>query len=139
MRGLLADVNVQGHLPYILHLLEALDLLALLAELNLEFATFPELNLQRRIDDRTLWNFCQESGWVLFTADRRMVGADSLEATLRDSWRMGLLPVITLSNTRRFENNGEYASRVAHDVAQILFDVTFEPGNRDRPRIYVPL
>ncbi len=47
MRGLLADVNVQGHLPYLLHLLEALDLLALLAELNLEFATLPDLNLPR--------------------------------------------------------------------------------------------
>lgn len=109
MRGLLADVNVQGHLPYLLHLLEALDLLALLAELNLEFATLPDLNLPRRIDDRTLWNFCQENGWVLFTADRRMVGADSLEATLRDSWQMGLLPVITLLNTGRFEKNGQYA------------------------------
>ena len=139
MQGLLADVNVQGHLPYLLHLLEALDLLALLAGLNLEFATFPDLNIPRRIDDRALWKFCQENGWVLFTADRRMVCADSLEATLRDSWQTGLLPVITLSNRGRFENNGQYAKRVAKDIGQILFDIALEPGNRDRPRIFVPL
>ena len=139
MRGLLADVNVQGHLPYLLHLLEALDLKTLLAGLNVEFATFPDLSVSRRLDDRTLWNFCQENGWVLFTADRRMIGPDSLEATLRDSWRTGLLPVITLSNTGRFENNGLYASRVAHDVAQTLFDISLEPAHCDRARIYVPL
>jgi hypothetical protein len=139
MRGLLADVNVQGHLPYLRHLLEALRLWSLFAELNLEFATFPELNVPRGIDDRSLWNFCQDNGWVLFTADRKMVGADSLEATLRDSWQMGLLPVITLSNKGRFEKNCHYADRVAHDVAQILFDIALDEAKRDRPRIYVPL
>jgi hypothetical protein len=139
MQGLLADVNVQGHLLYLRHLLDALDLSAVLDGLNIEFATFPGLNVPRRMDDRTLWNFCQENGWVLFTADRRMVGTDSLEATLRDSWQMGLLPVITLSNRARFEKNGLYASRVAHDVAQVLFDIALNPESRDRPRIFVPL
>jgi hypothetical protein len=139
MRGLLADANVQGHLRYLRGLLEALGLWALLAELNLEFATFPDLNVPRGIDDRSLWNFCQENGWVLFTADRKMVGPDSLEATLRDSWQMGQLPVITLSNTGRFERNREYADQVAHSVAEILFDIALDPGKRDRPRIYVPL
>ena len=39
MRGLLADVNVQGHLRYLRRLLEDLDLWAVLQELNLTFAT----------------------------------------------------------------------------------------------------
>jgi hypothetical protein len=139
MRGLLADVNLQGHLPYVRHLLEASDLSSLLDQLNVEFATFPDLNLSRQIDDRKLWNFCQDDGWVLFTNDRKMVGVDSLEATLRDSWHPGMLPVITLSNRVSFESNPEYASRAVHDIAQILFDLAVHTADRDRARIYVPL
>ena len=59
MRGLLADVNVQGHLPYLRLLLDALDLWTVLAELKLDLVTFPDLNVPRGLDDRSLWNRCQ--------------------------------------------------------------------------------
>ena len=45
MRGLLADVNVQGHLRYVRRLLDTLDLWTILAELNLDLVTFRDLNL----------------------------------------------------------------------------------------------
>jgi hypothetical protein len=54
MRGLLADVNIQGHLDYLLDLLEARDLRGVLESLELRFVTFPDVGLDRRIDDRTL-------------------------------------------------------------------------------------
>src|SRR5437879_2061521 len=59
MRGLLADVNVQGHLPYLRRLLEILDLWPVLAALPVEFATFPDLQLRPNLDDRSVWNHCQ--------------------------------------------------------------------------------
>jgi hypothetical protein len=62
MRGLLADVNVQGHLRYLRQLLETLDLWIVLAELKLDLVTFPDLNLPRGLDDRSLWNHCQQQG-----------------------------------------------------------------------------
>ncbi len=40
MRGLLADVNVQGHLRYLRHLLFTFDLWGVLAEIQIEFATY---------------------------------------------------------------------------------------------------
>ena len=40
MPGLLADVNVQGHLPYLKRLLDRLDLLKLLVEIDITFETF---------------------------------------------------------------------------------------------------
>lgn len=86
MRGLLADVNVQGHLPYLRRLLETLDLWSLLAELRLEFVTFPDLHLPRNLDDRSLWNRCQQDGWVLLTENRNEEDENSLQATLADSW-----------------------------------------------------
>lgn len=79
MRGLLADVNVQGHLPYLRRLLETLDLFSLLADLRLDFATFPELGLPPNLEDHLLWNRCQQDGWVLFTENRNQDGPNSLQ------------------------------------------------------------
>jgi hypothetical protein len=138
MRGLLADVNVQGHLPYLRYLLEALDLWAVLAELNLQLVAFPDLRLPRDLDDRALWNFCQQEGWVLSTENRNHDGPDSLQATLMDSWQSGHLPVLTLSDKGKFEHKREYAERVATDIAELLFGIGHEQY-RDRDRIYVPI
>jgi hypothetical protein len=47
LRGLLADVNVQGHLGYIRQVLVALDLWNFLNELGLEFASSAKQELAR--------------------------------------------------------------------------------------------
>jgi hypothetical protein len=137
MPGLLADVNLQGHLPYLERLLQQLGLLELITELGLVLATFSDVGLDRGLDDRTLWNYCQASGWVLLTDNRNRENEDSLEATLQDSWRDGLLPVLTLANKGKFENSAVYAARVAEDIADVLVSV-FHDEVRDRPRIFVP-
>jgi len=98
-------MNVQGHLKYLLHLLELLDLMDLLDEVGLRLVTFRDLGLDQGLDDRTLWEFCQQQGWVLFTEDRNDNGPGSLQRTLDNSWRDGCLPVLTLSNKGRFERN----------------------------------
>ena len=137
MRGLLADENVQGHLPYLRQLIENLGLWPFLAELNLELATFLDLELPPGLDDRSLWNHCQQEGWILFTENRNHDGPDSLHATLMDSWHVGHLPVLTLANKGRFEHSREYGKRVATDVAELLFGI--EHGEyRDQQRIFVP-
>jgi hypothetical protein len=134
----IADVNVQGHLPYLHHLLETLDLWPILVDLNLQFATFADLQLSLDVDDRFLWRRCQAEDWTLWTDNRNEDGPDSLQATLNDSWQSGNLPVLTLANKRKFEHDLEYAKRVAIDVAELLFGI--ENGDyRDCPRIYIPL
>jgi hypothetical protein len=137
MQGLLADINVQGHLSYLRRLLEALDLWFIFAELKLKLMTFPELKLPQNLDDRSLWNHCQQDGWVLFTDNRNHEGPNSLEATLRDSWRIGHFPVLTLSNKSKFRHNREYAEQVAIDVAELLFGIS-QGEYRNQPRIWVP-
>ena len=138
MPGLLADVNVQGHLPYLMRLMEGQGLLELLREMDISLVTFPDLGLDRGMDDRTLWHFCQENGWVLFTENRNHDDENSLSATLQDSWREGHLPVLTLANKGKFENSETYAARVAKDVAELLV-VAFVDEIRNQPRIFVPL
>jgi hypothetical protein len=138
MQGLLADVNVQGHLVYIQkRLLPSLGLWAVIAELGLRFVTFNDLVIPPDIEDRTLWNLCQVQGWVLFTENRNNDGPDSLQQTLFDSWREGLLPVFTLANKSRFDHDRDYAARVATDIANLLFDIA-TGQYRDQPRIWVP-
>jgi hypothetical protein len=138
MRGLLADVNVQGHLEYLRRGLATLDLLTILSESRLELVTFADLNIPRDLNDRELWIRCQEDGWVLFTETRNDDGPDSLHAVLADSWREGHLPVLTLSNKVRFQHSREYAEQVASDVAELLVGI-LEEQYRDQPRIYVPI
>jgi hypothetical protein len=137
MRGLLADVNVQGHLSYLCRLLETLELLPILADMQLDFATFPQLEIPQNLDDRHLWNYCQQHCWVLFTANRNHEGPNSLQATLADSWQTGHLPVLTISNMGKFEHSPEYAQRVAKDVADLMFGIA-QQEYRDQGRIFVP-
>lgn len=137
MPGLLADVNVQGHLPYLGRLIDKLGLREVLSELGLTLATFPDLGLDRHMGDRELWNYCQANGWVLFTDNRNHEDENSLGATIQGSWRDGCLPVITLANKGKFENSEDYATKVAEEVADILVTVYLD-GIRDQPRIFVP-
>ena len=138
MQGLLADVNVQGHVAYLRRLIDTLGLGIVLTELNLRFAVFSDLELSLDLDDRTLWNRCQQHGWVLLTDNRNHDDLSSLEAVLADSWHAGKLPVLTISNKARFERDLDYAIQVANDVAELLFGIA-HGEYLDLPRIYVPL
>ena len=138
MHGLLADVNVQGHLPYLKRLMEGHGILEILTEFGISLVTLPELGLDRGIDDRTLWRFCQQNGWALFTDNRNRENANSLNGTIQNSWREGHLPVLILANKGKFENSETYAARVAEDVAEVLV-IAFVDEIRDQPRIFVPL
>ena len=137
MRGLLSDVNVQGHLPYIRLLLVKSDLWPILTDCDIDFVTLRDLGLPPSLDDRSLWDRCQRDQWVLFTENRNADGPDSLQATLADSWQRGHLPVLTLANKGRFEHSPGYALRVAKDLAELLFGIRSREYC-DQPRIYVP-
>ncbi len=137
LQGLLADVNVQGHLSHLARRLDSLGLLAILESLGLRLATFADLPIAPDLDDRSLWNRCQSGGWVLFTENRNQDGTDSLQSTLADSWRAGHLPILTLANKRKFEADRRYADRVATDVAEILFGIV-QGEFLDQSRIFVP-
>src|SRR5262245_58580162 len=52
--------------------------------------------------------------------------------------RDGHLPLLTLSNRRRFEDNRGHADRVAEDVATVLFGIVLDGQFYDQPRIFIP-
>jgi hypothetical protein len=134
---LLADVNVQGHLPYLQQLIEGRGLLEVLQALGLVLATFRDLGLEASLDDRSLWQYCQANSWVLFTDNRNRADENSLQATLEDSWREGHLPILTLANKGKLENSAAHATKVAEGVVEVVFSL-FPDATRDQPRIFVP-
>jgi hypothetical protein len=137
-QGMLADVNVQGHLQFIRGRLAKLGLLPVLVESGIQLKTFPELHINPDIDDRSLWNLCQREGWVLFTEDRNDEGRDSLQSTLADSHQMASLPVLTISSKQMFEHHAGYRDRVAKSIAEVLFGLQ-QGEYLGSSRIYVPI
>lgn len=137
MRGLLADSNVQRHMAPVQHSLERLDLLELLIDMDIEFTTLAELGVPLGIDDCTLWHRCQTEGWLLLTDNRNDENETSLQSTLRKFWKPGHVPVLTIADKRRFENDAEYREHVAADIAEVLYGA-FLGEYRDRDRIFLP-
>ena len=136
--GLLVEVHLQGHCKYLEeHVLPALGVLPVLAELGLRFVTFKDLGIPRDIKDRDLWTLSQDQGWVLFTEDRNKQDPDSLEQTLRDSWTPGDFPVLTLASKSRLEHDRAYAEEVGNDLATFLFNIACGKFH-DQPRLWVP-
>jgi hypothetical protein len=96
VRGLLADVNVEAHAQYLRGLFKSLGLSVILDDANLKVEIFSGLGIARDADDRFLWNYCQQNGWVFFTDNRNDDGPDSLKATLDECWHLGCLPVVRM-------------------------------------------
>lgn len=137
MRGLLADVNVQGHLPYLRRLFVALGLWDVLVAEKIAIAAFPNVNLASNLNDRAIWSFCQSEGWVLFTDNRNDEGTDSLQSTIDTAWQLGHLPVVTVSDRQRFVQETDYARRLAADLVEVLYGASLGQY-RDQPRIFLP-
>jgi len=139
IRGILVDINVQGHLRRIQQALRAMDLEHVLTAGGISFFTFADFQLQKRTDDRRIWNLCQHERLVLLTENRNNDGPDSLDQTIRDSLTPESLPVITLANKGAFESSSVIAAKAAADLAEVVFSLIDEPAYIGVPRVYIPL
>jgi hypothetical protein len=136
MKGLLADVNVQGQVETLRVLLESPGWQDLWASLGLQVFNFSAVGLDADATDARIWRLCQDRQLVLITANRNHDGPDSLEATLQNENRPNSLPVITLADQERFRHSREYQERVAFRVLEILLDMA--NVYQGAGRIYVP-
>jgi hypothetical protein len=78
---------------------------------------------------------CQKHEIVLFTGNRNEEGPESLETTIRLHNQANSLPVITLSNPKRFRRDRRYIHRVAE---QLLDTLQRLENYRGAGRVYVP-
>jgi hypothetical protein len=135
VKGLLADINVQGQLELLLHVWESAPWREIWESLNLTVFSFEELGLARDVADDVLWETCQQRQIVLLTANRNDEGPDSLEATIRDRNALDSLPVFTLADAQRLQNEPVYAKQTAEKLLDYLFRIDEVRGTG---RLYVP-
>lgn len=135
MRGILADINVIGHLQKIHAIIKHDQWTDVWTSLNLRIVRFDELGLRPKSLDSDIWKACQAAELVLFTNNRNHDGPDSLEAAIRENNNDLCLPVFTLANENRFQNSREYASKVVEDMMEYLLDID---DYRGTGRLYLP-
>jgi hypothetical protein len=135
VRGILADVNIEGHVRRLLQLLQEEPRREFWTYLNLLTPVFADLGLLPTDSDLVVWRRCQLEQLVLITTNRNQTGPDSLEAVIRTLNRPDSLPVVTLANPQRFRTNRQYAVRVADRLLDYLFDID---SHRGAGRLYVP-
>lgn len=100
----------------------------------IRFVGFEEVGLLENSSDRLVWQVAQNNQMIILTANRNMKGDDSLEQAIREDNTMTSLPVVTISNKERLDEQN-YRERCASRLVEILFDIDNYMGVG---RIYIP-
>lgn len=135
VKGVLADVNIEAHVDYLMALVRSAPWIDLWQELGLAYVTFADVGLEREAPDAEIWQRCQDTGHVLVTSNRNRDRPDSLEATIRARNTESSLPVLTIANTDRLRRDREYAHRIAVNLLGTLIDIE---AARGAGRLYLP-
>lgn len=135
MNGILADINVRGHVDFLLALVQSPPWRDIWGELRLSYATFASFGLDPAATDVEIWHRCQDEGYVLITDNRNSKGKDSLDSVIRSANTLHSLPVLTIGNIQRLRHNREYAESVVVRLFEILIDIE---SVRGAGRLYLP-
>jgi hypothetical protein len=133
--GIVADVNLDGHMRLLNTLLTSPGYAELWNALGFELLSFEQLGWDRTLPDSSVWLLCQASELLVLTGNRNQDGPDSLEATIRGSGAENYLPVFTISNPRRFLDSREYATKVVERLLDYLYVLD---RIRGAGRLYLP-
>ena len=123
MIHLLADVNIQGHIEFLVLRMQAEPWLGFWSHLELSCVTFADLELTPRDSDSVIWHRCQERRAFLLTNNRNDDGPDSLENTICTCNTPQSLPVFTIGDAERLKNEREYADRVIWALLEYLLEI----------------
>ncbi|AFY86894.1 MAG: hypothetical protein CLLPBCKN_003585 [Chroococcidiopsis cubana SAG 39.79] len=98
------------------------------------FVGFEEVGLVKNSSDRLVWQVAQTNQMIILTANRNMKGNDSLEQVIRENNTMTSLPVVTIGNKERLDEQ-IYRERCASRLIEILLDIENYMGVG---RVYIP-
>ena len=135
VQGILSDVNIRGHVDFLVTPIQSGSWKSIWRELRIAYVTFGQVGLEPSANDAVVWQLCQDRGYVLITSNRNQTGADSLEATLRDRTTPESLPVLTVSDPERFHYDRTYVELVIESLLDILLDID---AYRGTGRLYLP-
>lgn len=135
VKAVLADVNIEGHVDFLMTLARGAVWGEFWQALQLDYLYFADVGLMPDAADSEIWQLCQSAGYVLVTNNRNEDDAESLEATIRTRNTVESLPVLTIGDTERLRNSREYAERVAEGLLDALLRIDELRGTG---RLYLP-
>ena len=135
MKGILADVNIQGHVDLLVVLMQAEPWKLFWDHLHLKYAHFAEFGLAPKAPDSLVWETCQKEELVLITDNRNKKGLDSLEATIQTRNTPTSLPVFTVANVPHLRASRDYADRVIDKLLDSMFQID---ALRGTGRLFLP-
>ncbi len=135
MRGILADINIQGQVEILRLILEGDYWAEVWRHLSLGLYKFADFGLDAKTPDDVIWRLCQQQELVLITANRNKDGPDSLETTIQNENTVRSLPVFTLADAEGVRHSRSYTERVVEQMLDYLLNID---NNRGTGRIYLP-
>lgn len=135
MKGLIADVNIQGYVDLLVGLMQAEPWKLFWDHLQLTYIHFADVGLAASSLDSLVWETCQMNELVLLTNNRNDDGEDSLEATIRKRNTPTSLPIFTIANVPQLRISREYADRVVENLLDSLLRIDTLRGTG---RLYLP-
>lgn len=135
MNGILADVNIEGHVDLLVALMQAEPWKLFWDHLQLRYVHFTDVGLAPDALDSLVWTTCQNQQLLLVTDNRNRKGPDSLEATIQANNMPTSLPVFTIANVPHLRSSRSYADRVIDKLLDSLLRID---ALRGTGRLYLP-
>ena len=127
----LIDYNLRGQAALLWGAIAAEGWLEMMP---IRFVGFEEVGLLENSSDYLVWQLAQANQMIILTANRNMKGDDSLEQVIREDTTTTALPVVTIGNKERLDEQS-YRERCASRLVEILFDIDNYMGVG---RVYIP-
>jgi hypothetical protein len=135
VKGLVADVNAQGQVEYLVKRMQRHAWADFWQALGVVLYRFEDVGLSTSSTDLEVWTVCQAEQLILITDNRNLDSEDSLEATIRRNNTSLSLPVFTIADMNEFRTNGSYVER----VVEALFDYLLRIDEvRGTGRLFLP-
>ena len=135
MKGILADINIQGHVDLLVVLMRAEPWKLFWDYLQLRYLHFADIGLAPATADSLVWETCQREHLVLITDNRNKRDADSLEATIQAHNTPISLPVFTIADVPHLRASQAYAHRIIDKLLDSLLRID---ALRGTGRLYLP-
>jgi hypothetical protein len=135
VKGILADINIQGHVDLLVVLMQAEPWNLFWDHLRLRYVHFADIGLAPDSLDSLVWETCQKEELVLITDNRNEEDADSLEAMIQTRNTPTSLPIFTIANVPHLRGSRDYADRIIEKLLDSLLRIDALRGSG---RLYLP-
>jgi hypothetical protein len=135
VKGILADINVRGHVDYLIQRMQAEPWTDFWNGLGLVLRHFEDIGLTETSTDQEVWQRCQAEELVLITDNRDYDSPESLEATIRQHNTARSLPVFTIADLEKFRTQPTYRDQVLISLYDYLLRIDTVRGTG---RLFIP-